>query len=154
EEKADEHVVLLDGAHVAVTFGNVASRPRASLNRGFSAPIRLIDDLGEADRAALAGVDDDPFAQWDGLQSISRAVILDAARAGKTEPDAARLEALVAALEHSLDQAASDNAYAALLLYVPTVGELIHDLRDADPSAIHAIRLQVRRAMARRLEKK
>jgi aminopeptidase N len=39
-----------------------------------------------------------------------------------------------------------------LLLYLPTVGELILDTRDADPSTIHAVRLHVRRAVARALE--
>jgi aminopeptidase N len=150
----DEHVVLLDTARAEVTFSGVNSPPRTSLNRGFSAPIRLEDDLGEADRVALAGVDDDPFAQWDALQSISRALILDAARTGQSAPDARRLEALVTALEHSLERAKADNAFAALLLYVPTVGELIHSLSDADPSLIHGIRLNLRRAMAARLEER
>jgi aminopeptidase N len=57
-------------------------------------------------------------------------------------------------LEHSLERAKADNAFAALLLYVPTVGELIHAVSDADPSLIHAIRLNLRRAMAVRLEKR
>jgi aminopeptidase N len=38
------------------------------------------------------------------------------------------------------------------LLYIPIVGELIHDVQDADPSAIHTVRVAVRRAVATRLE--
>jgi aminopeptidase N len=149
---AQEHVLVLDQASAEFVFSEVSSAPRPSLNRGFAAPIRLIDDLGEADRAALAGFDDDAFAQWEAIQSISRAVMLDAVREGAASPDATRLEALVAAIQHSVERASADPAYAALLLYVPTVGELVMDMKDADPSAIHAIRMQVRQAIATRVE--
>jgi aminopeptidase N len=148
-----EHVVLLDKASNEFVFSDVASTPRASLNRGFSAPIRLTDDMSEGERAALAGVDDDPFAQWEGLQSIARPLILDAVRAGKREPDRQRLDAFVTSLGNSVRRAASgDPAYAALLLYLPTVGELILDVREADPSAIHEVRVAVRVAIATALE--
>jgi aminopeptidase N len=150
---AGEHVVVLTGKAGQYTFEDVSSAPRASLNRGFSAPIRLADDLGEADRAALAGADDDAFAQWEALQTIARALILDAVRGGSREPDQSRLDAFVRALRNSVARAATgDQAFAALLLYLPTVGELILDVRDADPSAIHVVRLNVRRAIARALE--
>ena len=150
---ADEHVVLLDTVSNQFLFEDVASAPRASLNRGFSAPIRLADDLSEAERASLAGDDDDPFAQWEGLQTIARALILDAVRGGAREPDQTRLRAYVQSLRHSVTRAAgTDSAYAALLLYLPTVGELVLDVREADPSAIHTVRQHVRRAIARNLE--
>ena len=148
-----DHVVLLDKASDQFTFGDVASPPRASLNRGFSAPIRLTDDLSEPERAALAGVDDDPFAQWEALQTIARALILDAVRGGAREPDQERLDAFVVSLRNSVTRAAqNDPAYAALLLYLPTVGELVLDVREADPAAIHDVRLHVRMAIARSLE--
>jgi aminopeptidase N len=148
-----EHVVLLQGQSDSFTFTDVASPPRASLNRGFSAPIRLADDLTENDRASLAGVDDDAFAQWEALQTIARALILDTVRSAAREPDAARLAAFVDSLRHSVARAkGTDNAYAALLLYLPTVGELVMDVKDADPSAIHTVRQHVRKAVARKLE--
>ncbi len=86
-EPATDHVLLLDAASNEYVFGEVASPPRASINRGFSAPIRLTDDMGEKDRAALAGADDDAFAQWDALQAIARAIILDAVRGGARAAD-------------------------------------------------------------------
>jgi aminopeptidase N len=150
---ATEHVMLLDKASNAFNFKDVVSQPRVSLNRGFSAPIRLADDLTELDRAALAGVDDDAFAQWEALQTIARALILDTVRSAAREPDAGRLAAFVDSLRHSVARAnGADNAYAALLLYLPTVGELVMDVRDADPSAIHTVRQHVRKAIARKLE--
>ncbi len=148
-----EHVVLLDKASDQFVFSDVTSQPRPSLNRGFSAPIRLVDDLSEPDRASLAGVDDDPFAQWEALQTIARALVLDTVRGAAREPDQARLNGFVQSLRHSVARATNaDAAYAALLLYLPTVGELVMDVREADPSAIHTVRQHVRRAVARKLE--
>ena len=150
---ASEHVVLLEKGSSQFTFNDVASAPRPSLNRGFSAPIRLADDLSEPERASLAGFDDDAFAQWEALQTIARALILDAVRGGAREPDQERLNSFVQALRHSVTRAKqNDAAYAALLLYLPTVGELILDVREADPSAIHVVRTHVRRTVARSLE--
>lgn len=148
-----EHVLLLDQPSKDFIFSGVGSPPRASLNRGFSAPVRLTDDLPEPDRAALAGADDDPFAQWEALQSIARAVILDSVRGGSREPDGVRAAAYVRSLRDSVVRAAgADPAFAALLLYIPTVGELILDSKDADPSALHVVRLELRRSVARALE--
>ncbi|MEP7209222.1 MAG: aminopeptidase N [Alphaproteobacteria bacterium] len=149
---SDEHVVLLESETATFMFENVSSQPRPSLNRGFSAPIRLTDDLDETDRAALAGADDDPFAQWEALQSIARALILDAARAHKPAPDEARLQAYLSAMHDAVVRASDDAAFAALLLYIPTVGELVHDMKDADPTAVYVVRLCVRRAVASKLE--
>ena len=74
-------------------------------------------------------------------------------RAGSRTPDRQRLDAFVRSLENSVRRAApADPAYAALVLYLPTVGELVMDVREADPGAIHEIRLAVRVAIATALE--
>jgi aminopeptidase N len=149
---SDEHLLVLADETSTFTFDDVSSQPKPSLNRGFSAPVRLVDDLSETDRAALAGADDDAFAQWEALQTIARALILDAARGHHPEPDAARLTAYLAATHDAVLRASGDAAFAALLLHVPTVGELVHDMKDADPTAIHVVRSRLRRALADRLE--
>ncbi len=152
-QQAVEHVVVLDRAKSQVTFENVTSAPRPSLNRGFSAPVRLSDDLPESDRAALAGFDDDAFAQWEALQTIARAIILDAVKSGQHSASASRLSAYVEALQRSVTRVREhDPAYAALLVYIPTVSELILDVKDADPDAIFSIRSSVRTAVAEKLQ--
>ncbi len=152
DQSETEHVILLTSASQTFAFDNVASIPVPSLNRGFSAPIRLADGLSEAARIRLAGFDDDPFAQWDALQTMERSLLLDAASTG-AGPDAARLSLLVDALDTSVRKAAaSDPAFAALLLHVPTVGELTQEMRDVDPDKLHAMRTALRQAVSRKLE--
>ena len=145
----DDHVLVLGRDEEEFVFSEVSSAPRASLNRGFSAPVRLVDALSEDDRAALAGCDDDPFAQWEALQSIARSLILKPETAGSE-----RLDDYVDAVAVSLSRAAGDPAYGAVLLFTPSVGELIAGMKDADPDALHARRTALRQGLARTLEER
>src|SRR5207344_1408812 len=45
-------------------FAGIGERPVLSINRGFSAPINLVTDLGADDLAFLAAHDSDPFNRW------------------------------------------------------------------------------------------
>ncbi len=147
-----EHVLVLSDASAMFVFDSVASTPSVSLNRGFSAPIRLVDGMPEIARARLAGFDDDPFAQWDAIQTMERSLLLDAA-ASTSGLDSSRMDMVVAALDASVRKTApKDPAFAALLLNVPTVGELTQQLADADPERLHTVRLALRQAIARKLQ--
>ena len=48
-----------------------------SINRGFSAPIKLDTDLDADDLAFLAAHDSDPFNRWQALQTISMRLLID-----------------------------------------------------------------------------
>ncbi|MEM6627034.1 MAG: aminopeptidase N [Pseudomonadota bacterium] len=148
-ETADEHVLVLDTQSAEFEFQNVPSAPLVSLNRGFSAPVRIEGMLNETDRGRLASFDDDPFAQWEAFQSIARALILDGA---KGDPIDERLSAYLDMLESALGAASDDPAFAALLLRLPTVGELILDMSPADPAALHTTHAKIRRALGERLK--
>ncbi len=149
---SDEHVVTLKDAAGEFTFSGAHGEVRASLNRGFSAPVRLNDDLSEDARCALAGVDDDAFASWDGLQRVSRSILIDAAIAN-ADIDAARAANWATAVRHSVENAVeNDRELAALLLYVPTVAELTQEIEAADPDAIQAQRIRLRQTLAHELE--
>ncbi|MEZ5937592.1 MAG: aminopeptidase N [Hyphomonadaceae bacterium] len=153
DASAHDHVLVLRNDSQTFVFENVASDPLCSLNRGFSAPVRLDDDLADIDRAHLAGIDDDPFVQWDSLQTLARAVILNGPAGAYTPGPESRLTAYLDALDASVRRAKDqDPSFAALLLLTPTVSDLVQGVRDANPDAIHASRLTFRQAIARRLE--
>ena len=83
-----EHGVLVfDKSTANVTFAGITERPVLSINRGFSAPIRLDTDLTSDDLAFLAANDSDPFNRWQALQTISMRLLIDnvaALRAGRS----------------------------------------------------------------------
>jgi aminopeptidase N len=148
-----EHLVVLDNEAMTLTLDlpDVAAdepAPLVSINRGFSAPIKVANDLSPDEVACLAACDDDPFTQWDSLQSLGRKAVLDTAvalRDGEPAPDVtATLRAMVSAFQ----RAQHDPAFAALLLGVPTVSELLLDMPEADLEALHLAREGLRRTLA------
>ena len=67
-------------------FIDIAGRPVPSVNRGFSAPVRLDVAVDFDDLAYLAAKDGDPFNRWQALQTISMRLLIDnvsAIRAGR-----------------------------------------------------------------------
>lgn len=147
----DEHLVVLREAEQTYVFTDVSSAPIHSLNRGFSAPIKLKDGLNDANRSTLAAADNDPFAQWEGLQTLARGLLIDlAASEDGTLND--RIHAYVDAIDEAFTAAIDDPAFASLILRLPSVGELIQDQNASDPSKFHSARLTLKRAIARHVQ--
>ncbi|MDX2238494.1 MAG: aminopeptidase N [Hyphomonadaceae bacterium] len=142
----DEHLVVFGSAQMVLRFADVAAAPTPSLLRGFSAPVRLDDDLTPRQRLAQMAHDPDPFTRWEAGQALARAAILARAAGG-----AASLDGLADALSRELDRAEDDPAFAALALRLPDVPELIQLAAQPDPDALHDAREQVRAALAQHL---
>ncbi len=147
-----ERTLILDEVrqvHV-IDLGAGASRPVLSLNRGFSAPVRL--QRGEEDfagRLARAAAETDPFNRWDGLQSLMNDDLLTMAYDGAGRPDAR----LVAAVAEAIEAAAGgDPAFAALLARVPETGGLFMEREPAAPQELDRARTAMRRALAEALQ--
>ncbi|MEL7285630.1 MAG: aminopeptidase N, partial [Pseudomonadota bacterium] len=142
--KLEALTVLLDGEETIWTVNGQEERPLVSLNRGFSAPIRVDHQISDAQRLAVARVEDDPFNQWDALQALVKKDILALAYEQKSEPDEEIIDAIVSAVRKSSD----DPAFAALLTRLPDVGELFLEHIPADPSALAAARKTVQNRLA------
>ncbi|ACT58980.1 aminopeptidase N [Hirschia baltica] len=147
----DEHLLILRDFEQDFVFTDVSSAPIHSLNRGFSAPVRLVDGLNDANRSALAAADNDPFAQWEGLQTLARNILLEMSK-DEDGDHKDSLSAFIDAIDEAYTATIDDPAFAALILRMPTVGELILDQKDADPSKLHATRLKLKRAIARHMQ--
>ncbi len=57
-------------------FRNVATRPVLSLNRGFSAPVILQENVSPEDQLFLMGRDKDTFNRWEAGQSLGKSLII------------------------------------------------------------------------------
>lgn len=140
----EDLTLLIDSDETIWTVKSDAGRPLVSLNRGFSAPIRLDHQIDEAQRLAVARVDNDPFNQWDALQALVSQDILALAYAEKPAPD----QAIIDAIADAVRAHKGDPAFAALLTRLPDVGELFREHIPADPTALSAARKQVQKALA------
>ena len=78
-EARDEHVLLLASAQGQLPLpcrGRGAGTATPSVLRGFSAPVRLVDDLNADERLHLMAHDSDLFNRWDSAQILATDAIL------------------------------------------------------------------------------
>jgi len=148
----DHGVLVLSEASATVAFSGIRERPVLSINRGFSAPIKLTTDLDADALAFLAARDGDPFNRWQALQTISTRLLIDnvaALRAGKSPRSE---DKLVAALAAILDDPRLEPAFIALALVPPGEGDIAREIgHDIDPDAIHSARRALRAGIGDRL---
>jgi aminopeptidase N len=148
----DRGVLVLTKAAESFVFTDVPARPVPSINRGFSAPIKLVSDLSADDFSFLAAHDTDAFNRWQAIQTLALRLIIDtvaALRAGK----AARADAaLIAALAAILADRALEPAFVALALNPPGEADIAREIgTDIDPDAIVRARAGLRAAIGERL---
>jgi aminopeptidase N len=126
-------------------FQNIDAPPVPSLNRGFSAPIKLTIDLSADDLRFLAAHDSDPFNRWQALQTLATRLLIDntaALRAGGAPREDA---GLLDALRTMLVDGTLEFAFVALALTLPSEADIARELgHDVDPDAIFAARAALR----------
>jgi aminopeptidase N len=126
-------VFVLEKAAASLIFSGIKQKPVPSLFRNFSAPVRLLLSLSEADDITLLRHDSDPFNRWQAGQRAMLRLVLKAYRG-----EAYETEHLARALQHYLDsQGEKDPAFAALVLSLPSEGEIAQEIgSDVDPSRV------------------
>jgi aminopeptidase N len=150
--KIERGVLVLDEPAAIFEFTGIGEAPVLSINRGFSAPITLVTDLGGGDLAFLAAHDSDPFNRWQALQTTAMRLLVDnvaALPAGKPPRDGERLIAALAAI---LEDAKLEPAFVALALVPPGDGDIAREIgHDIDPDVIFGARKTLRAAIGGKL---
>ncbi len=142
DEVVPTTVLELTEARQSFDFTGLASRPVASVLRGFSAPVVLQREVAASERAFLLAHDTDPFNRWEAGRSLAKAVLAGNADAGALLDGLARV-----ALDDGLDP-----AFRALTLRMPADDDMAATLAAAgkvpDPEAIRTARLGLHKALA------
>jgi len=132
-------------------FSDVAERPTPSINRGFSAPIKLSLPIGAEDLRFLAAHDSDPFNRWQAVQTLAMSLLesnVAALRGGATVADD---DGLMAALGAILVNDKLEPAFIALNLVPPSDADIAREIgHDVDPDAIFTVRRKLRAAIGTR----
>jgi aminopeptidase N len=133
------------------TFTGLAERPIPSLNRGFSAPIKLSLPIEADDLRFLAAHDSDPFNRWQALQSIAMTLLKANVAAMRTGSPPRDDDGLMLALGAILEDAKLEPAFVALTLSPPSDADVAREIgSDVDPDAIFAARRKLRAAIGKR----
>ncbi|MFZ0237112.1 MAG: aminopeptidase N, partial [Xanthobacteraceae bacterium] len=141
-------VIELTEANQSFVFGDVPERPAFSLNRGFSAPIKLTVPIKADELRFLAAHDRDPFNRWQAVQT-SAMTLLKTNVAIVRSGGAPRFDqGLMEALGAILKDAALEPAFIALTLSPPSEADIAREIgSDVDPDAVYAARRKLRTAI-------
>ena len=147
----DHGVLTLTKPTETFVFTGVHERPVPSLNRGFSAPIKLAVERTSDDLRFLAAHDTDPFNRWQALQTLATGVLIDNVTR-RHDSGAHRNKGLIEALASVLAQQTLEPAFAALALTLPSEADIARDIgKDVDPGAIFRERTTLRAVIGEEL---
>jgi aminopeptidase N len=150
EELLHDSILELRAKSQTFRFKNIGSRPVPSLNRGFSAPVKVASDLNQKDLLFLMAHDSDPFSRWEAGQIIGRRLILDAMTKIKAGRAVAEPTAYAAALSETLADRQVDTQFKALMLNLPSEQDVASDIaRNVDPQLIHDGRERLKQRIGR-----
>ena len=137
-------VLVLKQPSETFVFTGIAERPVASLNRGFSAPIKLAAERSAQELRFLAARDTDPFNRWEALQTLATGVLIS--NATKQHETSERDDGgLLAALKALIEDESLEPAFAALGLTLPSEADIAREIgHDVDPDAIFRERTGLR----------
>ena len=133
-------------------FTDVTERPIPSLNRGFSAPIKLSLPVEPGDLRFLAAQDSDSFNRWQSVQTLAMSLLTANVTALRQNAAPRTDDGLTAALGANLADQSLEPAFIALTLNPPSESDIAREIgRDVDPGAIFAARRHLRAAIGERL---
>lgn len=141
----DRGVIVLDKPAQTFAFTEIDEPPALSLNRGFSAPIKLDAKLSSDDFRVLAARDSDPFNRWQAVQTLATKLLTGNARRIGAGQDPEADDGLLEALDAILGDSSLEPAFVAETLHLPGEGDIARELsRDVDPDAIFRARTGLR----------
>jgi aminopeptidase N len=130
-------------------FTGLAQRPLPSLNRGFSAPVKLQLDYSDAELGRLMAQDSDGFNRWDAAQTLAQRLLLRwVAEGGQPELPAEFVQGFAA----SLGGAVADAALLAETLSLPSEAYLAEQMARVDVEGIHRAREGLKRQLGLQLQ--
>jgi len=132
-------------------FENVPVAPVPSLLRNFSAPVVLEFEYSDAQLAHLFAHDSDPFNRWEAGQRLFGRLIL-AAVSRVAQGQSIDWPPSVLAAARQVLTSASDPAFIAEALSLPSETTLAEQMDIVDPEALHLARADLARFLAAGLE--
>jgi aminopeptidase N len=150
--KLDNGVIEVSRPTQSFVFTEVAEQPTPSVNRNFSAPIKLSLPLDARELHFLAAHDADPFNRWQAVQTLAMTLLVDNVTALRNGSAARNDQGLTTALAAILADDKLEPAFIALTLTPPSEADIAREIgSDVDPDAIHRARRALRAAIGEQL---
>jgi aminopeptidase N len=148
----EERVLELTQRQQSFVFKQLPQAPIVSILRGFSAPVKLVQEQTDAQLAFLLSHDSDTFNRWEAGQKLAASLIL-ALVADIQNGRMLRMNAILSeAFKKLMAQEWQDLAYFSLLLNLPSEAYLAELMDVVDVIAIHKAREFVKNNLAQQLQ--
>ncbi len=147
----DKDVLYLDSIQQTFRFRDLQSEPKVSMFRGFSAPVKVKQNLAVDDLAFLATHDQDPFNRWDASQQLWLHHLLQLIEMHQGGTPLVIDPQLIEFCADQLNDDTMDPALVALILTPPSAQLLVESVSEIDIEAIEASLQSVRTTIAAEL---
>ncbi|PCJ69150.1 MAG: aminopeptidase N [Rhodobiaceae bacterium] len=149
---ATSRIVMLDQREQVFRFHNVTQKPVPSLLRGFTAPVKLSANQSERDWTFLMAHDSDPFNRWEAGQKYASTILISNAEALQKGGKARQGNVFSDIIEKLLADENLEPEFVAQMITLPAEQTLAQTVgSNVDVEAIHAVRNDLRSAIAERL---
>ena len=150
QAEAERGLFELTQANETVVFTKVAEPPVLSFLRDFSAPVKVEQEVGDAELLFLLTHDPNPFNRWEAGQQLAMRQLLGLVNDFQQGKELRLDDGLTAAWAGLLEAESQweDKAFLAQLLRLPSEEYLGEQLETIDVDAIHAARCFARRHLA------
>jgi aminopeptidase N len=145
-------VLMLSSPAESFVFTGIPEFPVPSLNRGFSAPIKLLAGLAPEDLRLLAAHDSDLFNRWEAMQRLSTSLLIESVASLRAGAPPRQDPALLETLAGLVCESGLEPEFIALMLTPPGETDIAREIgRDVDPDAIFAAHSALRQAIGSHL---
>ncbi|PHQ71472.1 MAG: aminopeptidase N [Sneathiella sp.] len=134
------------------TFEGIKKRPRISLFRHFSAPVKIKQKMDNDALGFLFAKDTDLFNRWESGQRLATSILLDQIKdfdGRVTEP---LPDVFTSAFDQLLADKTLDPAFIALAMTLPSEQDIAQAMPVVDTDTIHTIRNAARAGIGARFE--
>ncbi len=145
DDNAHSIILPITQASQTFTFENVKSKPTASLLRGFSAPVKLVQELDDAQLASLIAHDSDAFNRWEAVQRLAERVIMKHMHSVDADDS---MQILNDALSMLMAHEQLEPAFKACVLKIPSIDTLAESLPQVDYARLGVAHSTVQQAIA------
>src|SRR5215467_10569360 len=141
-------LITLDKPASTYLFSGIEDRPVPSINRGFSAPVRLTVNVGEEELRFLAIHDSDPFNRWQAVHTLAMRLLVESSAAVQRGEPPRQDPAFNAALAALLASRELEPAFVAQVIALPSESDIAREIAsNVDPDAVLAARQALRRSI-------
>lgn len=151
DSQLDKGVLLIKNREEKFIFENISHRPILSLNRDFSAPVKIEWKQSYEDMAYLMAHDSNAFNRYEASQGLALKIILGLTEKIVAKEDLKLDEIYLNAFEKLLIDEKMDLSHKALCISLPSMNVILQDQNPMEFEASFKAREFVKRSLAEKL---